>query len=88
MKLNALASRGTKRDFVDSYVGARQHGLEQLLEWFKQKYSAMNQSLVHVLKSLTYFEDADKEPMPDMLAPVSWEDVKRYFREEVPRLSP
>ncbi len=88
MKLSAIASRGTKRDFVDLYVVVRQEGLAPSLEWFKHKYAEVNQNIVHVLKSLTYFEDADKEPMPDMLALLSWEDVKRFFRREVPRLSP
>jgi hypothetical protein len=83
MKLGAVASRGTKRDFVDLYALAKLYGLAQLLEWFKQRYAELNRNLVHGLKSLTYFEDADKEPMPDMLIPLSWEDAKRYFRSEV-----
>lgn len=41
-----------------------------------------NYSMLHVLKSLTYFEDAEKEPMPDLLAPLDWEQVKRYFTGE------
>jgi hypothetical protein len=88
MKLSAIASRGTKRDFVDLYLMAKQCGLAHLLEWFKQKYAEVNYSLTHLLKSITWFEDADKEPMPDLLAPLSWEDVKRFFRSEAPRLSP
>jgi hypothetical protein len=88
MKLSAVASRGTKRDFVDLYVTSKQYGLAQLLELFKQKYADVNHSLTHVLKSLTWFEDAEKEPMPDMLAPLAWEDVKRFFRSQAIRLSP
>ena len=88
MKLSAAAGRGTKRDFVDLYVTAKQYGLALLLEWFKQKYADVNPSMTHVLKSLTWFEDADKEPMPDMLVPLAWDEVKRYFRSEAPRLSP
>jgi hypothetical protein len=88
MKLSAIASRGTKRAFVDLYVTSKQYGLAQLLAWFEQKYADVHHSLTHVLKSLTWFEDADKEPMPDMLAPLSWEEVKRFFGSEAPRLSP
>lgn len=88
MKLSAIASRGTKRDFIDLYVVARQSGLAHLLEWFKQKYADVNPSLTHVLKSLAWFEDAEKDPMPDMLAPLAWEEVKRFFRNEVTRLLP
>ena len=86
MKVSAIASRGTKRDFVDLYVLTRHHGLEQLLGWFKRKYAQTNYSLVHVLKSLTYFEEAEQDPMPDMLQPLSWEEVKQFFTREAPRL--
>jgi Nucleotidyl transferase AbiEii toxin, Type IV TA system len=87
-KLGAIAGRGTRRDFVDLYVVAKQYGLSRLLEWFQQKYAQANYSMVHVLKSLTYFEDAEKDPMPDMLEPFSWEEVKRFFSSEVPHFSP
>jgi hypothetical protein len=88
MKLSATASRGTKRDFIDLYVTSKQYGLAQVLEWFRQKYADVNPSLTHLLKSLTWFEDAEKDPMPDLLAPLSWEEVKQFFRSEVLRLSP
>ncbi len=88
MKLSAIAGRGTKRDFVDLYMVAKLFDLARLLEWFKQKFAEVNYSLPHLLKSLTWFEDADKDPMPDMLAPLFWEDVKRFFRNESTRLLP
>jgi hypothetical protein len=85
MKISAIASRGTKRDFVDLYILAKHHGLEQLLAWFKKKFAQTNYSLLHVLKSLTYFEEAELDPMPDMLVPLSWRDVKQFFTQDVPR---
>jgi hypothetical protein len=88
MKLSAVASRGTKRDFIDLYAVAKLYGLAQLLEWFKQKYAGVSHSLTHLLKSLTWFEDAEKDPMPDLLAPLPWEEVKRFFQSEASRLSP
>lgn len=88
MKLVAIASRGVRRDFIDLYVVARQYGLVQLLESFRQKYAAVNYSLMHLLKSLQYFEIADQEPTPDLLAPLDWEEVKRYCQNEVMRLTP
>jgi Nucleotidyl transferase AbiEii toxin, Type IV TA system len=86
MKVSAIASRGTKRDFVDFYVLAKQYGLNQLLTWFKTKFAQTNYSMVHVLKSLTYFDEAEQDPMPDMLMPLSWEDVKLFFSREAARL--
>jgi Nucleotidyl transferase AbiEii toxin, Type IV TA system len=86
MKISAIAGRGTKRDFIDLYAVSKHHELEQLLAWFKEKYARANYSMVHVLKSLTYFEDAERDPMPDMLVKLSWQRVKQHFAAEVPRL--
>ncbi len=32
-----------------------------------------------VLKSLTYFEDAEADPMPVMINPINWEEVKEVI---------
>lgn len=45
-----------------------------MLQLYLDKYS--DGSLFMVLKSLVYFEDADKDNMPDMLIPVKWKTVK------------
>lgn len=86
MKISALAGRGAKRDFVDLYAVSQRYELPLLLELFQKKFSQVNYSRVHLLKSLTYFEDAEKDPMPDMRAPHSWGEVKRFFSTEAPRL--
>lgn len=86
MKMSAIAARGTRRDFIDLHVAAEHYGLPALFGLFQKKYARVNYSMAHIRKSLTYFEDAEREPMPDMLAPLSWEDVKRRFQSEVPRL--
>lgn len=86
MKVSAIAGRGTKRDFIDLYAVSQGYGLRQILEWFKKKFAPANYSTVHLLKSLTYFEDAEKDPPPDMLAPISWDEVRRFFGKEVPQL--
>lgn len=86
MKLSAVASRGSKRDFVDVWAAAQQHGLPHLVELFQQKYAQAAYNLVHVLKSLTYFEDADKDPMPDMLLSLPWDEVREFFLAQSPRL--
>lgn len=86
MKLTAAASRGTRRDFVDLYFAARQFGLTELLQLFARKYEKTGYSRTHILKSLVYFADAEKDPMPTMLKPLSWEDVKQFFLREAPRV--
>ena len=86
MKISALASRGSRRDFVDLYVVAQRYDLPPLLELFERKFAKANYSMVHVRKALTYLADADKEAMPDMLVPLSWNQVKEYFVREVTKL--
>ncbi len=86
MKISAISSRGTKRDFVDLYIVAKQYTLSELFGLFRQKFSLTPYNNVHILKSLTYFADAELEPMPDMLIPLSWDSVKQFFVSEVPKL--
>jgi hypothetical protein len=86
MKVSAIASRGTKRDFVDLYLCAQRYGLADILRLFDQKYAQTNHSKIHILKSLTFFADAEKDPMPHMLVALDWERVKQFFLMEVPRL--
>ncbi len=87
MKISAIASRGARRDFVDLYVTAQRFGLVQLLELFDRKYAQTRLSKLHILKSLTFFEDAEKEPIPHLLAPLDWDEVKRFFLRDVPRMA-
>lgn len=86
MKISAIASRGTKRDFIDLHAESQQVSLSELLDLFGKKFAQARYNRAHLLKSIVYFEDAEKDPDPDMLDPVAWGDVKRFFVQEVPRL--
>ena len=86
MKVSAIMSWGTKRDFVDLYAASESYQLAHIIELFREKFAQVHYNLVHVLKSLTYFEDAEKDPPPDLLVELSWEEVKSFFVKEVPRL--
>ncbi len=87
MKLEAIASRGVMRDFVDMYLIAQKLGLETVLDAAKVKFAKTDYSETHFLRSLIYFEDADTANPPTMLQPLDWDEVKRYFEGEVKRLS-
>jgi len=86
MKISAIAGRGTRRGFIDLHAVARLHGLSQLVEWFEERFRQVNYGRMHLLKSLTYFEDAEREPMPHMLVPLSWNEVEAFFSAEFPKL--
>jgi len=81
MKLNAISQRGTRRDFIDLYViGQTGLSLPEALGHYRHKYADLDLNLVHLVKSLTYFADAEGDPMPQMLVELSWEEVKAFFQ--------
>jgi len=81
MKLNAIAGRGSKKDFVDVYQLLNDFSLSEMLTFYAQKYP--NGSEFMVLKSLLYFDDAEIEPDPIMLIPITWSQIKERIIHEV-----
>ena len=57
MKLKAIVQRGSKKDFFDVYFLLSRLSLGEILGLFSEKFK--QQEMFHVVKSLTYFEDAD-----------------------------
>ncbi len=83
MKLAAVAGRGSRKDFVDLYFLVRGGmRLKDLLEEMPRKYGSARVNLYHVLRSLTWFEDAEREPMPRMILPVQWKECRAFFIRE------
>lgn len=82
MKLAAVAQRGSKKDFVDVWALA-EHGfhLERMVADYQQKYAT--EDISHLVTSLSYFDDAEREPMPSMLVAVDWSAVKAELRRLV-----
>ena len=72
---------------MDLYVAAQRFGLAELLGLFDRKYAQIRYSRLHILKSLTFFEDAEKEPIPHLLTPLDWDALKRFFLRDIPRLA-
>lgn len=79
MKISALSSRGSKKDFLDLYFLRDMFSFADLLDLFEKKYQGSGYNMLHIVKSLVYFDDAEEEPMPRMLQPAEWEQVKKYF---------
>lgn len=86
MKLDAVSSRGSKKDFIDIFFLLKQFPMNELIGFFEKKYSHIQYNKLHILKSLTYFSEAEDEPFPKMLVDVSWEDVKETMRSETKKL--
>lgn len=84
MKLIVISQRGSKRDFIDLVCFLRHCpsiSLGDLIELQLCKYGRINRA--HQLRALTYFADADSEPMPRMRWPITWSEVKRYLEKAV-----
>jgi len=79
IKLSAISARGSKKDFVDLYYILQTIDLNTLIQKFQEKYSKTKYNYSHLLKSLTYFTDADLDPEPDYLVQIDWETVKKFL---------
>jgi len=87
MKIDAISTRGRKRDFIDLYFICQKYcPLEKLLIDFARKYRKTGYNLSHILKSLSYFVDAETDPMPKMLVRTSWNSIKDFFIKETKRV--
>ena len=81
MKLLAVARHGAKKDFFDIYFLLERYTLAQLLAQFEKILP--NIDTFHIVKSMTYFGDAEAELNPKMLIKVSWQTVKKTIEKKV-----
>ena len=76
MKLSAVANRGRKKDFIDVARLLDVFSLDQMLSFYKEKFSVSELSFP--LRGLMYFDDAEEDPMPEMFdSNFTWENVKK-----------
>lgn len=82
-KFLTIASRGSKKDFIDLYFLLKKYSLNFLFEKMAEKYPKADYNQPHILKSLVYFEDADKQSSPRMHKEVDWQRVKEEIKKVV-----
>lgn len=88
MKIIAISQRGLKRDFVDLFWFSQHHlSLGEIMRRLPDQYPTVSHDYHHILKSLTYFADAEHDPMPNLFFKATWKEIKSYFRKEVPRIT-
>jgi len=87
MKIDAIASRGAKRDFIDLYFICKSgYQLTDILDFYDKKYGRLSSNRIHIQKSLVFFNDAEPDEMPRMLKDVKWGKVKEFFEEEIKKI--
>jgi len=76
MKLKAIVQRGSKKDFYDIFFLLNYLSLGEMLTLFMKKFK--QEEIFHVIKSLTYFDDAEQYADPMMFdRTVTWGAVKK-----------
>lgn len=87
MKVAAVSHRGAKKDFIDLFTICKNgKSLEELLNLLPKKFPGADINFYHTIKSLSYFDDAEREQMPIMRDKISWDAIKEFFLKEQTRL--
>jgi hypothetical protein len=86
MKLGAIISRGTRRDFTDLYLLCRALPLDEILARAGDKFGHVRDFPLQALKGLADLSQTAGEPMPSLLQPLAWEEVAAWAQGEVRRL--
>jgi predicted nucleotidyltransferase component of viral defense system len=82
MKLNAITQRGNKKDFYDMYFLFKKIPLADMLTDFEEKFKTQN--TYQVVKSLTYFTDADTFDDPIVFdKKLTWAKIKTSISKTV-----
>ena len=84
MKLNAISGRGSKKDFIDLYFLFQDFSLNEMFQLYDKKYEEGSYFLV--MKSITYFDDADEQESPKMYIEFDWENAKQKILHEFNKL--
>jgi len=86
MKLGAIISRGTRKDFVDLFLLCRRIPLAELLARADDKFGHVRDFPLQALKGLADLSEAEAEPMPRLVHPLDWAEVEAWLRTEVREL--
>jgi hypothetical protein len=79
MKLGAITSRGSRRDFVDLFLLCQRLPLENLLERSADKFGHVRDFPLQALKGLSETRMALEEPMPTLAEPLEWQAVQDWL---------
>lgn len=79
MKLAAIINRGTRKDMVDLYFILQHVSLDSLFQVAAVKYAKVHSFPVSAVRALSYFDDAEALPMPQMLDKISWSKMKKFL---------
>lgn len=88
MKLAAIAKRGVRRDYWDLHeiLTRTKLTLHKVCEDYVEKFGVSEADLYHVLRALTWFDEAEADrALPRGLTRSKWRAVRDLFEHEAPR---
>lgn len=88
MKLAAIARRGVRRDYWDLYaiLSSGRVTLRRALDDFQQKFGVAESDVYHVLRALSWFEDAERDDVyPRGLTPTLWREIRAFCEDAAAR---
>ena len=89
MKVIAIGGRGSRKDFIDLHCILKGGvSLPEILSLIEKRFATIDYNAYHLQKSLVWFEDAESEPMPDMIRDIEWSATKSEIREAVRSMYP
>ena len=83
MKLGAVISRGTRRDFVDLYLLCQELPLATLFDRSLEKFGHVGDFPLQALKGLSDFSQIEQEPTPMLTSSLEWGVVVDWLHGEV-----
>ena len=83
MKLGSITNRGAKKDFIDLFYILQHYDFQKLCDLYKLKYKTKD--LLALFRSLTFFNDAEPQEMPEVLIDktLKWSTVKKEIEKKV-----
>lgn len=80
MKLSAILSRATNKDYIDLYYIFKKYDFEKILNLCEKKFDDIDVNLI--LKSLVYFDDVELEPIIFKHGnQIKFDEVKKFLIE-------
>lgn len=82
MKLAAIARRGIRRDFWDLYaiINSGATTLERTISDYRKKFGRASSDVYHVLRALTWFEDAEQDKvLPRGMTQAMWRRIRSWI---------
>lgn len=82
MKLAAIAKRGVRRDYWDLFeiLTRTRLTLHRACDDYVRKFGVAESDLYHVLRALSWFEDAEADPTPPRgLTAAKWREIRVWF---------